>query len=541
MTMIRNIAAIFVFLAACLPVQVAGAQGQSILDAITKTVNAIGYDVGGGKTTIDFKGTELMPQATGTAKVKAKKGYTEIEAAVKNLAQPTKFGAEFLTYVLWAASTEGSANNLGELIINKDGNAKLKVSTRLSVFSLLVTAEPYFAVGKPSEILVLENEIQKNTKGRIIPVNDYKLLKKAQYQKLENPLSLSLDLKNVPIEMYEARNAVEIARSRGAEKDASEVFAKAETSLQIAERSLENRDKKRDIISKARQAVQFSEDARVLATQRQEEARIKQEREAAAANAKAEAEAKAATDAAEAKRKADAEAKHQAELAAAKEELLKAEQQRQVELAAAKEALLKTEQQRQAAMAAAREAQIKAEADAAAVRAKAEADALKAKEEAANAEAERARRAAEALRSQLLEQFSRILETHDTPRGLVVNMADVLFDTGKYDLRQLAREKLARLAGIILAHPGLKLEVEGHTDSTGTDMLNQRLSEQRGASVRDYLIEQGLSDANITSKGFGETMPVADNSTAAGRQKNRRVEIIVSGVVIGTAIGEIRR
>jgi outer membrane protein OmpA-like peptidoglycan-associated protein len=183
----------------------------------------------------------------------------------------------------------------------------------------------------------------------------------------------------------------------------------------------------------------------------------------------------------------------------------------------------------------------KEEADAAALKAKEEADALKAKEEAAKAEAESARRAAETLRAQLLDQFSRILETRDTPRGLVANMADVLFDTGKYNLRPTAREKLARFSGIILAHPGLSLEVEGHTDSTGSDEFNQKLSEQRASAVRDFLVEQGLPESSISYKGFGKTMPIADNSTAEGRQKNRRVEIVVSGDVIGTAIGDIKR
>jgi outer membrane protein OmpA-like peptidoglycan-associated protein len=163
---------------------------------------------------------------------------------------------------------------------------------------------------------------------------------------------------------------------------------------------------------------------------------------------------------------------------------------------------------------------------------------LKAKEEAAKADAERTRAAAEALRAQLLEQFNRILETRDSPRGLVVNMGDVLFDTGKFDLRPPAREKLARLSGIILGHPGLNLEVEGHTDSVGSDELNQKLSEQRAGAVRSYLIGQGLADGSVSAKGLGKTLPVADNDTAAGRQKNRRVEIIVSGEVIGQKIGK---
>jgi outer membrane protein OmpA-like peptidoglycan-associated protein len=551
MRMRRSIMVGLILLLYCMGVQIGGAQDKAPLKVVTKTVKAIGYTVGGGKTTIDFKGTELMPEARGTARVKAKKGYVEIDVDINNLSQPTMFGAEFLTYVLWAVSPDGRSSNLGELIINKKGNGKLKVSTQLSVFSLLVTAEPYFAVRQPSEILVLENEIRSDTIGTVFLVKDYKLMEKTQYQKLGNPLSMVLDLRSVPLDMYEARNAVDIARSRGAEKYASEIFAKAEAGLKIAEKSLVSKAKKQDIASTARQVVQFSEDARALATRRQEEERIIQEQEAAAAKAKAEAEAKASAAAADAKRQAElaaaneallkADAKRQAELAAANEALLKAEAQRQTEIAAANEALLKAEAQRQAEMAAARETQMKAEADAAAARAQAEADALRAKEEAAQAEAKRAREAAEALRAQLLEQFNRILETRDTLRGLVVNMADVLFDTGKYNLAPLAREKLARLAGIVLSHPELKLEIEGHTDSTGSEELNQRLSEQRGSEVRRYLIEQGLPEANITAKGLGETMPVADNNTRAGRQKNRRVEIIVSGDVIGTSIGEIKQ
>jgi outer membrane protein OmpA-like peptidoglycan-associated protein len=294
---------------------------------------------------------------------------------------------------------------------------------------------------------------------------------------------------------------VEISRSSGSDKYAAEIFSKAEASLKMAENALAQKADKKEIMSTARQAVQFSEDARALAVRRQEEERINQEREAAAAKAKAEAEAKAAAEAAEAKQKADLEAQRQAELAAA------------------------------------REAQMKAEAEAAAVKSQAEADALKAKEEAAQAETERARKAQSDLRAQLLDQFNRILETRDTPRGLVITMADVLFDTGKYDLRQAARERLARLSGIVLAHPGLSLEVEGHTDSTGSDDFNQKLSEQRAQATRDFLIQQGLPEGKLTAKGFGKTMPVADNSTAEGRQKNRRVELIVSGEVIGAKIG----
>jgi outer membrane protein OmpA-like peptidoglycan-associated protein len=397
-------------------------------------------------------------------------------------------------------------------------------------------------------MVILINAIRKDTKGKIFIVNEYKLIKRGQYEKLGNPLALSLDLKNVPLEMYEARNAVEIAKSRGAGKYAPEIFTKAESSLKMAENSLARKANKKEIVSTARQAVQFSEDARALAVQRQDEERIENERQAAAAKAKAEAEAKAAAEAAEAKRKAEAEAaeakrkadeeaRRQAELAAARQAQIQAE-------AAEAKRRADEEARRQAELAAAREAQMKAEADAAALKAKLEADALRAKEEATAAEAERARQAAEearqaaeALRAQLLEQLNRILDTRDTPRGLVVNMADVLFDTGKYDLKPTTREKLARLSGVMLAHSSLNLEVEGHTDSTGSDELNQTLSEKRAGTVREYLVEQGLLAANVTAKGFGKSMPVADNATAPGRQQNRRVEIVVSGEVIGAKIG----
>jgi outer membrane protein OmpA-like peptidoglycan-associated protein len=311
-----------------------------------------------------------------------------------------------------------------------------------------------------------------------------------------------------PSDLYQARNAVLVAEMAGASQYAGEIYKKAQASLKMAENALASKAPAKEISTQARQAVQFSEDARALAAKRQEEERIAQEKADAAAKAKADAEAKAAAEAAEAKRKSDAEAQRQAELAAA------------------------------------REAQMKAEAEAARLKAQAEQDALRTKEEMAKEAAERARQAAlkaeaekQALRASLLEQFNRILSTRDTPRGLIVTMADVLFDTGKYNLRPEARERLARLSGIVLAHPGLNLEVEGHTDSTGGDELNQKLSEQRAGTTREYLIQQGLADGSVTAKGYGKTMPVADNSTAQGRQQNRRVELIISGEVIGTQIG----
>jgi outer membrane protein OmpA-like peptidoglycan-associated protein len=485
------------------PAHAQAPQNVPASSVISKSTTAIGFTVGGGSTKVDLTGTELMPQANGEAKVqaKAKAGLTNIEVTVKGLTPPSKLGAEYLTFVLWTVTPEGRTGNAGEIFISKEGDGKLLTTTPAQTFSMIVTAEPYFAVRMPSEMVVMEMETRKNTKGERFPVTEYKLMRRGQYAKLGNPLAMTPDVQRVPLEMYEARNAVDIAKSRGADKYAPEIFSKAQASLEMAENILAKNANKKEIVSAARQTVQFSEDARALAAQRQEAERIAAEREAAATQARSEAESKAAAEAAEAKRKADEEARRQAELTTAKQ------------------------------------AQMKAEADAAAFKAKTEADALKAKEEAANAEAERARKAAADLRAQLLDQFNRVLPTTDTPRGLQVNMGDVLFDTGKYNLRMEAQLGLAKLTGIVLSHPGLNLAVEGYTDNVGTESFNQTLSEQRANAVRDYLVQQGLDAASVTAKGFGTAMPVATNDTPKGRQQNRRVEIIISGEVIGTKIG----
>jgi outer membrane protein OmpA-like peptidoglycan-associated protein len=474
-------------------------------DVISRSIKAVGYEVGGGGTKVIFVGTSAAPNASGEAKVDAKKAGTDIDLKVQGMPQPTTLGAEFLTYVLWTITPDGTTTNLGEIPIDKNGNGKVSVTAQSQTFAMIVTAEPYFAVQLPSEVVVLENDTKKNTKGKIFPDNDYKLMKRSQYAKLGNPLALTPDLKKVPLDMYEARNAVDIAKSQKAEQYAPEIYSKATSSLQMAENALASGDKSK-IITTARQTIQFAEDARALSAERQEAERIQQEKDAAAAAAAAKAKAEADAQAA-------AEAKRQAELTSAKEAQMKAE-------------------------ADAKAAQQKAEAAEAAQKAAAEQAALQAKEQAARDAATLAQAQTAALRAQLLKQLNEVLQTTDTPRGLVVNMADVLFETNKYALSQDAQLKLAKLSGIIQAHPGLNLAIEGYTDTTGTPDYNLKLSQQRADAVRDFLISQGLSADTITSKGLGQADPVADNSTAAGRKMNRRVEIVVSGEVIGAKMGK---
>lgn len=510
-----------------------------------RTAKAINYRHRSGATKIDFRGTELLPESHGEAKVESKQGYIEIEVEFRKLEPAAKFGSEYLTYVLWAITPEGRTANLGEILLN--GNkAKLNVTTEMQVFGLVVTAEPYFAVTMPSDLIVMENIVRSDTKGKIEEIDaKYELLQRGQYQRLSNPLALKLD-KKIPLELYEARNAVQIARGFGADKFAAETFQKAEQSLAQAEAYQARKAGKKPVTMTARQAVQTAEDSRAIAVKRQDEEALLAERQASA-----DREALANTQRAAAQSEADRvtrEAEAARLRAQADADRLRLDRDSQAAAAQAEADRVRRENDIRMAAAAVDADRLKLESDARAAAARLEADRLRSENDAQRAAhqveldraaADRARAEAEKvqLRADLLKRFDAVLETQDTARGLIVNMADVLFDTGKFTLRSVAREKLARVAGIVAAHPGLTLSVEGHTDSVGGESYNQRLSEQRGESVRAYLTQHGMVAASVTSKGFGKAQPVATNDTAAGRQQNRRVEIVIAGEVIGTTIG----
>jgi outer membrane protein OmpA-like peptidoglycan-associated protein len=499
-----------------------------------RTAKAINYQHRSGATKIDFRGTELLAGARGEAKVESKQGYIEIEVEFDGLQPATKNGAEYLTYVLWAITPEGRTANLGEILLNGT-KSKLDVTTELQVFALVVTAEPYFAVNRPSDLIVMENVVRADTKGKVEEIDaKYELLQRGQYQRLANPLALKTDRK-LPLEIYEARNAVQIARAVGADRFATETFAKAEKSLAQAEAYQGRNAGAKPVTMSSREAVQMAEDSRAIAVKRQEEEALTAERqgsvdrEARSEGARAAAESerdRVTREANRSKRESDA-LMATASLDAAR---LKRENEEREAAAKTEADRLKTENDSRMAAARAEADRLKRENDAQRATTQVELDAAAAQK--AQLEKDKVE-----LRSQLLAQFNVILQTRDTARGLVVNMSDVLFDTGKSTLRPLAREKLAKVAGIVSGHLGLRLDVEGHTDSVGGDEYNQQLSEQRGISVRDYLLQEGMAVASVTTKGFGKTQPVASNDTADGRQQNRRVELVISGEVIGTVIG----
>jgi outer membrane protein OmpA-like peptidoglycan-associated protein len=551
------------------------------INVTERTMKAISYRHRGDSTKVDFRGTELFPSARGEARVQSRQGSVEVDATFSDLQPATKFGAEYLTYVMWAITPEGRTANLGEVVI--DGTkSQLRGTTELQVFGLIVTAEPYFAVTKPSDLIVMENVIRPDTVGKIEEIDaKFELLKRGQYQRLTNPLALKPD-KNVPLELYEARNAVSIARSMGADRFAAETFQKAEKTLAEAEAYQKRKAGRKPVTMTARAAVQTAEDSRAIAVKRQEadaiaaahQVQVDRAARAETARAAAQSDADRVSREAEAARiRAQAESARltnekdaQAAASMAEAERVKRDNEARMAAAAADANRQKLETDARMAANAAEADRLKQANQASAIAAKAEVDRLKLENEArmvaAGAEADRLKRENEAqqaanqanldraakdkaqaegekaeMRAQMLKQFNAVLETRDTARGLIVNMSDVLFDTGKFSLRPLAREKLARVAGIVSGHPGMKLEVEGHTDSVGGDAYNQTLSEKRGDSVRDYLTNAGMAESAVTSKGFGKTQPVATNDTAAGRQQNRRVELVISGDVIGTAIG----
>ena len=460
-------------------------------------VNVVGHDITAinyfhrqAATKIGFQGTALLPNAKGSAKVEGRGGRTVIDASFEGLSPANGFGPEYLTYVLWAITPEGRPVNLGEILPtgSKDKN-QITVTTNLQTFGLIITAEPYYAVTMPSDLVVMQNfAIEDKTQGVIEQVNaHYTLLPRGAYAETAGRHSVLHPItrdERSPLELYEAINAVQIAEAAGADKYASDTMATAKTALKNArDIDANNKGDRKETITFAREAVQASEDARIMTIRK-----LKAEDDAAQLQARQDAEAAAAQSAAVAQQQAEKRA--QADAAAAEAE------------ARARRA---------------REAQAAAEASA----------------QAASAQAAQAAQQTEQMRERLKDQLNQVLQTKETARGLIVNMSDVLFDFNKYTLKPEAREKLAKVSGILLAYPGLKLQVEGYTDNIGSDEYNQKLSEERANGVRDYLVTQSVKDDNISAEGYGKTNPIADNSSASGRAQNRRVQLVVSGSSIG--------
>jgi outer membrane protein OmpA-like peptidoglycan-associated protein len=475
------------------------------VEVVSRSIQAVSYRNRSGWTKVDFQGTTLAPQAKGTAEVESEIGHMTVKLDVHHLPSARTFGPLYLTYVLWAITPDGHAQNLGEVQVDEHGDYKGTMTTDLQAFGLIITAEPYFDVRQPSDVVVMENVIRSTTLGKWETINaKYSLLPRGQYtyhvpESQLKPVALNSSKKS-PLDLYEAINAVQIAQYAKADQYAPDIFQDAQSLLQQAE-AYWSRKQWNPTKMTAREAVEKAEDAREASLNKQKQIADEQARERALA---AEQQARLAQQQAQQAAAAQAAAEQQAALEA---------------------------QQRAAAE------QAKAEAEAARRQAAQEAERARQAAEEANRLRQQAEMERDQLRQQLLQQFNAVLPTHETPRGLVINIGDLLFATGKYDLTEKARESLARIAGIIESHPGLHLVVEGYTDNTGSPEFNEKLSNQRADAVHDFLIQQGVNPQDITAVGYGENFPVASNSTAQGRALNRRVELVVSGEIIGVKIG----
>jgi outer membrane protein OmpA-like peptidoglycan-associated protein len=491
---------------------------------ISRSVQAVNYQHRSGSSKLDFAGTDLMPSANGVAEINSKRGSIAIDAEFGGLQKPTAFGNEYLTYVLWAISPEGRAVNLGEVLLGENHRSKLNVTTDLQAFALIVTAEPYYAVRQPSNVVVLENVVREETKGTTEAVNaKYELMERGGYIPTGykfDPVVLNAKL---PLEFFEARNALRIAQSEGAEQYAPDSYQHAVQLMNNADSAATNKHiDRKPLIATSREAVQTAEDARAIAVKKMDDVRLANERQDSA-----DAQAKSQGQADDANRQ-----KEQALYDTAKAQTAKA----QAESDAAKARGDAADAQAASAKAQSDLAANQASSATAISAAQADADQSRLAAQQAQLNVQQAETDKAAMRAKLSEQLNSILQTRDSARGLIVSMSDVLFDTGKYSLKAGAREKLAKVAGILLAYPGLNIEVGGYTDNVGGDAMNQTLSENRAGSVRDYLVQEGVASNSVSARGFGNSLPVASNDNSAGRQQNRRVELLVSGEAIGSPV-----
>jgi len=483
---------------------------------VSRTLQAINYEHRSGPTKIDFEGTVLLPKAKGDATVESKRGRISIDAKFHHIDPPAKYGREYLTYVLWAITPEGRPKNLGEVMVDASNNAKLSVTTELQALGLIVTAEPYYSVTSPSDVVVLENVVRPDTIGRVENVSArYDLLPRGQYTMTVDPRQLRsvepegerlpYDRYEALLELYQAENAVQIARSLGADRYAPESIGKAQSLLSAAQDMQARKQDTHMIVSRAREATQMAEDARIITVKRRDEDRLSRERQQEQEESQARTNAEAAAQQARIQAADDRAAAEAAQAAASRAEAARIEAQAEADRARAAAA-----QQRAAPVV------------------------TPAQRYSSAIEGEPAHMQLTALqrqnRADLLVRSNAFLSTRDTPRGLVITLPESSFDSN--GLRPWATDRLARIAILISSHRGLGVHVEGYTDDRGSAAEQQAISERHARYVRDSLVTNGLPPAFVVATGFGRVRPIA-SSTAAGREQNRRVEIVISGDGIG--------
>ena len=478
---------------------------------VSRTLQAINYEHRSGPTKIDFQGTVLLPKAKGDATVESKRGRISVDARFDHMDPPTKFGREYLTYVLWAITPEGRPKNLGELVVDGSNKAKISVTTDLQALGLMVTAEPYYSVTAPSDVVVLENIVRPDTIGRVEEVSaKYELLPRGQYTLNISPNqlrtvgpeaeALPYDRYEAVLELYQAQNAIQIARSLGADRYASDTLSKAETLLGEAQSLQTRKQDTHMIVSRAREAAQMAEDARIVTVKRRDEDRLSRERQQDLEESRARTRAESEAQLAQAQAASDRSAA-EADRAAAETERAEAERARTI---AAQEA------------------------------AQAAADRSRPRPEPPLARVDNSQMIQRQTRANLLASLNNILPTRDTPRGLVVIVPDSMLETSPRNPSPPVARQLAQIAALITTYPGLSVRVEGYTDDRGSDVEDRTISQGRAQVVRDILITNGVPPGAAIAAGYGKDHPIASNDSAAGRDQNRRVEIVIVGQALSS-------
>ena len=471
------------------------------INVVERTVKAVNYRYRSGPTLIDLRGTVLLPDGKGIAKVESSAGRTDIDASVNHMKPPQQYGREYMTYVLWAITPEGRPHNLGEVALNHSDDGRIHVTTDLQAFAMIVTAEPYWAVRQPSDVVVLENQIRPDTEGTFQTVNaKYELLPRGEYtwqpgavdEAVANAPKVSTRQYEALAELYQAENAVGVAGAAGAQQYAPDTYASAQQLLSRAQSMQAAHADSHRMIEIARQAAQTAEDARLIAVQRQQQDQLRS--------------AQASLD----------QARQQAASALASAQQLKGQadqevQQAQIAVKQANERANALEAQIQADQAALSQAQNQAVSAG-----------KRAREEQAESRIERSSAQAAgtaATRSRLLNQLNTALPALDTPRGLIVTVADSGF-SGE-TVRAAEAERIARAGAILAAQPGLRVKVEGYSETAA----QQPLSETRAFAVRRVLTNNGLAPSAVIAEGFGDSRPLGP----PGQAQNSRVEIVITG------------
>ncbi|MDH3283814.1 MAG: OmpA family protein [Acidobacteriota bacterium] len=461
------------------------------------------------RRTIDvpFGARPGAPKARLGAEVAFKDGQARIEVSYERMKPAILYGGDVTCYVLWAVTRGGAAENLGELIV-EDRDARYEFTTGKKSFALIVTAEPYYLVSRPSELLVfVSGPVEK--KRAASEKFAFSGFAPAPKHAITDVSVIAWD-DDTPLVLLQARKAVELATERGAGTHAPRLLQEARQALDGANSLSTRSPRSRNLLDLARRAVALGNEAINVTMNRLEG--IELERTIAARRAEMAALEKRASEAEASADAASAEARRAAEESS--------RTRAQVEEARLQIAATTKEKERMAVETAAlRQEKSTIEASMASLRA----ERAELQQGMASLSEEKTQ-----LSGRLQEALSHVAETKESARGFIVSLPDILFDTGQSTLKPEAELTLAKLSGILLVMPDLGATIEGHTDSTGSADFNLDLSQRRALAVMEFMIRQGIVPDKMKSVGYGLERPVADNATREGRAKNRRVEIVIA-------------